>query len=80
MSKRFLTTCAALASLLSVFSDTSRAQTLQVVDKPGDGEWTVSFSRKDNPNSFELDKFCKDKVGGSSRDRKTQSLERQHGR
>ncbi len=38
------------------------AQAVRVVDKPGDGQWTVSFSRKDGPNTFELDTFCKTKA------------------
>lgn len=62
MSRKLFSITAIVLGLMLIEASTTLAQTVNVVDKPGDGQWTISFSRKDGPNVFELDTFKKTKA------------------
>jgi hypothetical protein len=62
MSRKQFATAAVVLSLSFVLVGSAAAQTVKVVDKPGNGGWDISFNRKFGPDVFELDTFKKTKA------------------
>lgn len=58
---RFIATATVLI-ILSTLASSTMAQTVKVVDKPGNNGWDISFSRKNEPDVFELDTSRKSKA------------------
>jgi hypothetical protein len=57
MSWSDLSRAAGLLGLCLSLAGSAAGQTLKVIDKPGAGQWTISFSRVNGPGVFELDGF-----------------------
>jgi hypothetical protein len=62
MSRKQLASAVIVLTLSYILIGSASAQAVKVVDKPGDGQWTISFSRKNGPDVFELDTFRKTKA------------------
>ena len=61
MLRKMFSLSAVVLGLAFIQTSTTLAQAVKMVDKPGDGQWTISFSRKNGPDVFELDTFKKTK-------------------